>query len=270
MPKNIRTLAAVALLAVAATASTGSYTLRRGDTLGRVARKLGVGIDLLAKANGIADVNKVRAGQTLVVPSPGDPGVAAAAPVSATRPGVALGRHQIQGGETLSGIAQRYSTTVKELQRLNDLANANRIRVGRALVVPVPVPVGVCPVRGASRSDFADSWGAPRHGGRAHAGNDVFAARGTEVVANVGGTLRHLRGTLTGLGYYLTGDDGDMYYGAHLDALVAGPGRIEMGEVIGLVGTTGNAQGTPPHLHFEVKPGGGPPIDPHPYLRSVC
>ena len=277
MPKKIRVLAALALLVVAATASTGTYTLRRGDTLSKVARRLGVPMDALARANGIADVNKVRAGQKLVVPSPDAPGdrdAAAAAPatvpVSSSRPATVLGRHQVQAGETLSEIAKQYGTTVRELQQLNDLANPNRVRVGRALVVPVPAPPAVCPVRGASRFDFADSWGAPRHGGRAHAGNDIFAPRGAEVLANVGGTLRHLRGTLTGLGYYLAGDDGDTYYGAHLDALRARPGRVEAGAVIGVVGSTGNAQGTPPHLHFEVKPGGGPPVDPHPYLRSVC
>ena len=276
VPK-FRALAAVVLLVLAASASTGTYTLRRGDTLAKVARKLGVPMDALAKANGIADVNKVRAGQTLVVPKPAKPapaGGAAPVPVAAVRPAATaatvLARHQVQPGETLSAIAKRYGTTVAELQRLNDLANPNRVREGRALAVPVPAPAGVCPVRGATRFDFADSWGAPRHGGRAHEGNDIFAPRGTEVLANVGGVLRHLRGALTGLGYYLAGDDGTTYFGAHLDALAAKPGRVEAGTVIGVVGSTGNAVGTPPHLHFEVKPGGGPPVNPHAYLRSLC
>jgi murein DD-endopeptidase MepM/ murein hydrolase activator NlpD len=45
---------------------------------------------------------------------------------------------------------------------------------------------------------------------------------------------------------------------------------VKRGEVIGTVGTTGNAQGTPPHLHFEVKPNGGASIDPYALLRVWC
>jgi murein DD-endopeptidase MepM/ murein hydrolase activator NlpD len=125
-------------------------------------------------------------------------------------------------------------------------------------------------VKGAGKFDFSNSFGAPRHGGRKHMGNDIFAKRGTPVLASVDGTLRSVTGALTGIGYYLDGDDGVTYYGAHMNELRVGEGRVTQGTVIGSVGTTGNAQGTPAHLHFEVKPGNGPSIDPYSYLRIWC
>ncbi|MGH9268085.1 MAG: LysM peptidoglycan-binding domain-containing protein, partial [Acidimicrobiales bacterium] len=63
-----RAVAALALVAWAGAASSGTYTLRRGDTLGAVARRLGVILPALVAANGIADPNRVRAGQILRIP----------------------------------------------------------------------------------------------------------------------------------------------------------------------------------------------------------
>lgn len=262
-----RALATVIGLCLASSASAGSYTVRRGDTLGRLARRLGVPVTVLASANNIADVDRVRAGQVLTVPPPRPARVAAAAP----RP---TDVHRVRAGETLEGLARRYRSSVAELRRLNGLSRAGRLRAGQKLVVPgsttAPLPAGICPVRGASRYDFSDSWGSPRHGGRRHSGNDIFARRGTPVVANVSGRLQPLTGSVTGLGYYLHGDDGHTYYGAHLEALRPRAGRIDAGTVIGIVGSTGNARGTPPHLHFEIKPGRGASVDPYPILRAWC
>jgi murein DD-endopeptidase MepM/ murein hydrolase activator NlpD len=263
-----RALATVVGLCLASSASVGSYTVRRGDTLGRLARRLGVPVTVLASANNIADVDRVQAGQVLTVPSPRSEREAAGAPA---REDV----HRVRAGETLERVARRYGTSVAELRRANGLPRAARLREGQALVVPrsaatTPPIAGICPVRGASRHDFGDSWGSPRHRGRRHTGNDIFARRGTAVVANVSGRLQPVTGSVTGLGYYLHGDDGHTYYGAHLEALRARPGRIDAGAMIGIVGSTGNARGTPPHLHFEIKPRRGPSVDPYPILRAWC
>ncbi|MGH9165283.1 MAG: peptidoglycan DD-metalloendopeptidase family protein, partial [Acidimicrobiales bacterium] len=158
-----------------------------------------------------------------------------------------------------------YQTPVTELVRANKLADPDRIRIGFQLVVPATP--WLCPVQGPRR--FVDTWGAPRDDGRRHLGTDVFAARGTPVVASVAGTVEHAAGRRAGLAYYLTGEDGNTYYGAHLDSLTA-VGRIERGGVLGAVGTTGNAARTAPHLHFELKPDGGAPVNPFFTLARWC
>ncbi|HUR19079.1 MAG TPA: M23 family metallopeptidase [Acidimicrobiales bacterium] len=246
------------------------YTVRAGDTLTGLAARLQVSVSTLAAANGIKDPNRVRVGQVLTLPSVGEPEpVVAVSLPSLPSPVLVVGggpRHKVAGGENLARIAARYGTTSKELAALNGIKNPNLIREGAEL--QVPGPPWICPVQGPLQ--FSDSWGAPRPGGRRHLGIDIFAQRGTPVVASVGGGLEHSQGAVAGLSYYLRGDDGITYYGAHLDALEAAPGRVEPGTRIGAVGSTGNARGTTPHLHFEIKPGGGPSVNPFPSVDRWC
>lgn len=254
---------------VAGAPTPGTYKLRDGDTLSRVATRVGVSVDALVKANSITDPNRVRAGQVLTIPKVGEPAPATPAPLPPLpSPVVVVGggrTHLVAAGQTVAAIARLYETSVPELVQANDLRNPNLIRIGAELAVPGPP--WLCPVQGANQ--FTDSWGQPRGGGRRHLGVDVFAARGTPVAASVGGTVRHSVGAVAGNAYYLDGDDGNTYYGAHLDTL--GPtGRVERGTVLGTVGSTGNAKGTTPHVHFELKPGGGPSVNPYPTLRAWC
>jgi murein DD-endopeptidase MepM/ murein hydrolase activator NlpD len=72
-----------------------------------------------------------------------------------------------------------------------------------------------------------------------------------------------------GHAYYLHGDDGRLYYGAHLATYVRGDGRIRIGQIIGTVGSSGNARGGPTHLHFEVIVQKGNK-DPYPMLKRAC
>jgi hypothetical protein len=134
---------------------------------------------------------------------------------------------------------------------------------------PAPsAPAGglaVCPV---ATSNFTDSWGAGRSGGRAHKGVDMLAPRGTPVLAPVAGVVTHRGNSLGGLSFYLNGVDGNRYYGTHMSGYGAS-GSVAAGTIIGYVGDTGNAKGTP-HLHFEVHPGGGNPTNPYPYVARVC
>ncbi|HUR76706.1 MAG TPA: M23 family metallopeptidase [Acidimicrobiales bacterium] len=125
----------------------------------------------------------------------------------------------------------------------------------------------VCPVQGARA--FSNDWGNPRSGGRRHKGNDIFSSTGTPVVAPVAGTVTHRSGGLGGLAFYLRGADGNTYYGAHLRTFGAS-GRVGQGQVIGSVGTTGNARGGAAHLHFEIHPGGGAAVNPYGTLRAYC
>ncbi|MGH9191744.1 MAG: murein hydrolase activator EnvC family protein [Acidimicrobiales bacterium] len=126
----------------------------------------------------------------------------------------------------------------------------------------------VCPVQGPV--SFVDSFGAPRSGGRAHRGVDMMAATGTPTVAPVSGRVEHRGNETGGLSWWVYGDNGDEYYGTHLSGYAnEGVGWVEAGTVIGYVGDSGNAAGTP-HLHFEIHPGGGGAINPFPDAAAAC
>jgi murein DD-endopeptidase MepM/ murein hydrolase activator NlpD len=133
---------------------------------------------------------------------------------------------------------------------------------------PPPPPSTACPVAGAV--SFVDSWGAARSGGRRHEGVDMLAPTGTPVVAPVAGTVSHRGNAVGGMSFHLAADDGNYWYGAHLSAYGAS-GWVPAGTVIGYVGDTGNARGTP-HLHLELHPGGegAPAVDPYPAAALLC
>ena len=124
----------------------------------------------------------------------------------------------------------------------------------------------ICPVQGGSA--YGNTWGAPRSGGRRHQGVDMLAPTGTPLQAVVSGVTEHRSNRLGGITIVLLGDNLNRYYYAHLDAYVGPPGRVEQGQVIGLMGDTGNATGTP-HLHFELRPFSGVPVNPYPSVRAA-
>ena len=164
---------------------------------------------------------------------------------------------------------------VAALQAAEESARATQ-RPSRSASAPAAAPA---PTAGGysclvdDRLDsFTNTWGAARSGGRSHQGVDVFAPYGSPVYAVEDGVItRASSNRLGGLAIYLRGDSGKRYYYAHQSRNSVSSGqRVRVGQVIGAVGTSGNAQGTPPHVHFEVHPGGGSAVDPTPFTRAVC
>ena len=119
---------------------------------------------------------------------------------------------------------------------------------------------------------YVDTWGAARSGGRSHQGTDVMAPHGARVFAIVNGVVsRESSSSNGGIQLYLQGDNGIEYFYAHLSGYAVAAGtRVRAGQLIAYNGQTGNARYTAPHVHFEVHPGGGAPVNPYPYLRRVC
>ena len=142
--------------------------------------------------------------------------------------------------------------------------------LSRLLAAEAPVTLPV-PVAGIAPAQLRDSWGAPRSEGRRHQGIDIFAPRGRPVLSATDGiVLRVGENRLGGLIVSVLGPGGQFHYYAHLDTqapLEIGQ-RIRAGTPLGTVGTTGNARGTPPHLHYGIYGISGA-LNPYPLLRPA-
>lgn len=132
-------------------------------------------------------------------------------------------------------------------------------------------PVLVNPVSGANNRSIRSFYGDQRDGGRrAHEGLDIFAPRGTPVIAPTAGTIYNVgTNNLGGKVVWMRDSKrGHTYYFAHLDSQLVTPGkRVVQGDTLGLVGNTGNARTTPPHLHFGIYQRGSK--DPINYIRQM-
>jgi len=102
-------------------AGSGTYTVRLGDTLSGIAAKFGTTVAALVAANGISNPNLIHPGQILELPGTATTGSR---------------RYQIRYGDTLSGIAARYSTTVAAICARNGITNPNKIQAGQWIWLP--------------------------------------------------------------------------------------------------------------------------------------
>ena len=181
-----------------------------------------------------------------------------------------MATYTVQTGDTLRKIARRFGTTAKELARLNGIENPNRIFVGQRLTVPdgggedgsQPAGEYVFPVQGWRGRTV------PLHHGSHPGASDLFAPRGTPVLAMRGGRVIAAGTEATdrfgGNNVLIRGDDGLTYYYAHGDR----PPQASAGDTVATgtflfgVGETGNAAGTGDHLRtgigFGIQDGIGP------------
>ena len=134
---------------------------------------------------------------------------------------------------------------------------------------PTALPV---PVAGVAPGRIADTWGGPRSGGRRHEGVDIFAPRGTPVHSSTPGIVLAVRdGGLGGRQVWVLGPAFERHYYAHLDDWAPGLARgdvVQAGSLLGTVGNTGNARGTPPHLHYGIYGADGA-YNPWPLLQAT-
>lgn len=154
--------------------------------------------------------------------------------------------------ERVGGIVSRWRVATLEAEWQLLEAVIEELREAVADIAPVRV----CPV--PEGESFEDDWEDARPWGRVHKGNDFHAERGTPLVAIEAGTVLQANWHRSGGRqiYFRADSTGDVYYYAHLDAWsqwVWTGTRVEAGDVIGTVGSSGNADS--PHLHFGWMPG---------------
>jgi murein DD-endopeptidase MepM/ murein hydrolase activator NlpD len=176
------------------------------------------------------------------------------------------------------------AAAVMDFQRANGLtvtgklsdATAAKLGLDRLPAPKAPDPstvrLAAFPVEG--RCYYGDSWGYPRGGGRAHLGVDIIAAEGKLLYAVADGTITKVYadypGSLAGNGVRLTMADGTYFFYAHMTGVADGIGvgtKVTAGQVIGAVGSTGNARTN--HLHFEIHPQGGSAVNPYPLVKAI-
>jgi murein DD-endopeptidase MepM/ murein hydrolase activator NlpD len=126
------------------------------------------------------------------------------------------------------------------------------------------------PFQEVSKKQITNTWHAPR-GDRQHEGQDIFAPSGTPVLSATEGYIVNIgENNLGGKTVSVIGAGGRAYYYAHLESYarhIAEGDYVTKQTLLGYVGTTGNAAGTPPHLHFGVYAPGGA-INPLPLLSD--
>ncbi len=139
------------------------------------------------------------------------------------------------------------------------------------------IPEVVFPIVGAYEYPLINSWGYPRAPGTIdahwHEGIDIFTPTGTPLVAAEAGEVTDIGfGTLGGLKIWIMGESGTRWYYAHLDSFnpeLQEGDFVNAGDLIGYVGASGNAVGTPPHLHLQIHPDSGRPVNPYPILQAA-
>ena len=117
---------------------------------------------------------------------------------------------------------------------------------------------------------LTDTWGAARSQGRSHEGIDIFAARGTPIQSTTQGIVRKVgENNLGGRVVVVVGPGGAGHYYAHLEgyADITPDDWVNVGDIIGYVGDSGNAKGTPPHVHYGIYINGSA-VNPYPLLQK--
>ena len=203
---------------------------------------------------------------------------------SAARRNEAATQQAEDAGRALAQMERDYDDVKARAEQFLEQAKEQESRLSAKVALQraangsgCPLPAGsvsgglACPVD--QPRSYTDTWGAPRSGGRSHMGVDILAPYGTALRAYESGVLTRMHSnSLGGISLYLRGDSGNEYYYTHLSGYVSGLSagqRVSAGQHIAFNGDSGNAAGIP-HLHWEVRPGGGGNVNPYPYAYAAC
>jgi murein DD-endopeptidase MepM/ murein hydrolase activator NlpD len=243
------------------------YIIQSGDTLSSIAQKFDVSTDTIKWANDLKGQNPVvKPGQTLKIP-----------PVT----GIV---HKVKRGETIYAIAKKYDTDPQKIVNypFNDFVDLDTfaLAVGQTLVVPDGS------IAEPSSAPSTTRPPAPQYLARDSKGKLLFPTTGTitqnpvwyhmaldianraspDVYAAESGTITLATCLKWGYGCHIvvTHPDGVQTLYAHLSQFYVTGGKVERGQALGRMGSTGRSTGT--HLHFEVRIGGRA-VNPWGYLR---
>jgi LysM repeat protein len=243
------------------------YTVQPHDTLGVIAKMFGVDTKTILGANDIPG-GMIHPGETLII-----------------LPIIGI-QHTVVAGETLAGLAKKYSSNAHDIAQYNGLADGAALAMGDSIIIPnaelAAAPTApAAPKRSTkvSREPFLGGSGPalggyfswPVDGGiitqGLHGWNavDIGAPRGTGIFAAAAGTVIVARangGWNGGYGNYvvISHDNGTQTLYGHMSKVLVSAGeQVNQGDVIGKVGTTGESTG--PHLHFEVRGAANPFAD---------
>lgn len=157
-------------------AAENVYVIKAGDSLSKIAVKHGVNVQELAELNQIADPNKIRIGQKLILPDYAKPSQSQpSAKSTGVAPSTAAGTgdaYVVKAGDALSKIAAAHGVKMSALAAANKITDYNTIRVGQTLVIPSADAKGAAPKAEPPKADAPDSV-APK-------GEDVPAVPATE------------------------------------------------------------------------------------------
>lgn len=231
------------------------YVVRKGDSLSQIAEMFDVTIDTILSANDMQKGASIKEGDVLLI-----------LPFSGVE-------HTVVKGDTLQGIAKKYNVEIEEVLLSNDIDIDAKLSLGEKLMIPGGTLSGAAKTGSSSKGKGVPSYsqgslkavsgyfinpvpGARKSRGTSssHRGVDLAAPTGTPIQASASGRVTFARSGYNG-GFgnlvIIAHNNGTETLYAHQSKIGTSVGaRVDQGDVIGYVGSTGRSTG--PHLHFEV------------------
>lgn len=228
------------------------YIVRQGDTISDIAKLFGVSVNTIVWANDISRASALKAGQTLII-----------LPVTGIN-------YTVKKGDTIGGIVSKHKADMQEVLKYNDITISSALIPGQTIIIPdvelqVSLPTKILSKSGAYGTNgpsYSGYYIRPINGGtktqglHGYNGIDLGAYVGTPILAAADGiVIRSLSGGWNGgYGNYIiiSHSNGTQTLYAHNSKnLVSVGDRVEQGQTIALVGSTGKSTGS--HLHFEIR-----------------